>query len=135
MTTYIQLEDGRVFSTTNGLFDYILECTAQHLEGRTECPELRDWLLDQRCDVLGPGVGYLDLRELSPIATCAFRSACTSAYRALMSQQDPASWLEKFSVLFKMWESMDRGEPPEALTSDFWQLTPFSGERKGPGWL
>jgi hypothetical protein len=70
MTTHITLEDGRIFGTSNGVFDALLECAAKELESRPDTVNgLREWLLDQRCEVQGPGVGYLDLRELAPRAS------------------------------------------------------------------
>lgn len=69
MSTYITLEDGRVLATSNGVFDAIIERAATELERRGDSLDgLVEWLLEQRCEVQGPGVGYLDLRELSPMA-------------------------------------------------------------------
>lgn len=135
MTTLITLEDGRILGTSNGQFDDILERAAKQLERRTDAVDgLREWLLDQRCEVRGPGVGYLDLRELSPRASSQFKSACISAYNAMRLESSPVPWLDKFALLMDMWISMEKGEPPEALTSPHWRMSPCSGDRLGPGW-
>ena len=135
MSTYITLEDGRTLVTSNGIFDNILERTVKELERRTDGLDgLREWLLDQRCVVLGPGIGALDLRELSPRACSEFRSACISAYDKARLEASPMPWLDHFALLIKMWISMEKGEPPEALTSPHWLIHPCGGERRGPGW-
>jgi hypothetical protein len=135
MTTYIILEDGRILGTSNGGFDALVECAAKELESRTDAVDgLREWLLDQRCTVQGPGVGYLDLRELSPRASSQFKSACISAYDAMKLESTRVFWLDQLSLLVKMWISIEKGEPPEALTSPHWLIAPWSGNRRGPGW-
>ena len=95
---------------------------------------LGEWLLDQRCEVRGPGIGYLDLRELSPQASSQFMAACISAYDAMRLESSPVFWLDQLSRLVAMWASMEKGEPPEALTSPHWLIGPWSGDRRGPGW-
>jgi len=95
---------------------------------------LPEWLLDQRCVVQGPGIGYLDLRELSPRASSQFKSACISAYDAMRLESNPVLWLDRFSLLINMWVSMEKGEPPEALTDPHRLVHPGSGKRRGPGW-
>ena len=135
MVTTITLEDGRVLGTQNWVFDAILECATNELESRTDAVDgLREWLLDQRCAVNGPGVGYLDLRELSPRAASQFKSACLSAYDAMKLESSAVLWLDQFSLLIKMWISIEKGEPPDTLTSSVWLMGPWSGKRRGPGW-
>jgi len=135
MSTFITLEDGRILGTANWQFDALLECAAEELERRDDTVEgLREWLLDQRCCERGPGVGYLDLRELSPRASAQFKSACISAYDAMRLDPNPVPLLDLFSLLINMWVSMERGEPPEALTDPHWLIHPARGERRGPGW-
>ena len=135
MTTRITLEDGRILGTSNWAFDAILECAAKELKRRDDTADgLPEWLLDQRCVVRGPGIGYLDLRELSPRASSQFRSACISAYGAMRLDSSPVLWLDLFSLLINMWVSMEKGEPPEALTDPHWLIHPWSGKRRGPGW-
>jgi hypothetical protein len=135
MTTHITLEDGRVLGTSNSRFDAILESAAKELERRNDSVDgLREWLLDRRCEVQGPGVGYLDLRELSPVASSQFKGACLSAYDAMKAQTASKPLIEELSLLIDMWKSMEKGEPPEALTSPHYLIAPCGGERRGPGW-
>jgi hypothetical protein len=104
MTTLIVLEDGRILGTSNWAFDAILECAAKQLESRSDTVDgLPEWLLDQRCVVQGPGIGYLDLRELPPRASSQFKSACISAYDAMRHDSSPVLWLDLFSLLINMW--------------------------------
>jgi hypothetical protein len=112
MSTHLTLEDGRVLGATNGA----------------------EWLLEQRCEVLGPGIGYLDVRELSPRAAREFREAFTAACRAGDFTKSPELLRAEFSLLFDMWESIARGESPETLTSPHWLMMASSGARRGPGW-
>ena len=135
MATYIALEDGRILGTSDGVFDALIECAAKELERRPDVVDgLLEWLLNQRCGVQGFGVGYLDLRELSPRASSQFKSACISAYSVMGRAPNPVPWLDRFSLLIDMWASIDKGEPPEALTSPHWLMSPWSGDRRGPGW-
>ena len=134
MSTYIRLEDGRVWGTTNGLFDAVLEAAAAEIARRADSLDgLAEWLLAQRCEVLGAGVGHLDLREMSPRACVEFKRAVISA-REVLSRDLTAVGLEHLSVLMRMWDSIAQGEPPEALTSAHWRIVPHKGTRRGPGW-
>ena len=135
MSTYIALEDGRILGASNGLFDAILECAARQLESRCDAVDgFRDWLLDQRCEVQGPGIGHLDLRDLSPRARSQFRAACMAAYDVMKAEEPPVRWLDQLGLLIRMWASIDKGEPPEALTCSHWRIFPHDGDRRGPGW-
>jgi hypothetical protein len=135
MTTHITLEDGRVFGTSNGVYDEIIEWAAREMEKRPEGVEgLREWLLDQRCKVQGPGVGYLDLRELCSEAASEFRSAAIAGFKTLQEEGSSLPWAGRYSLLVKMWESIDRNEPPEALTCEWYLMSPYRGTRRGPGW-
>jgi hypothetical protein len=134
MTTTITLEDGRVFGASNSVFDSIIESAAKQLERRADPLEgLSEWLLDQRCEIQGPGVGSLDMRELSARARSEFREACFLAYKTLSDNPDQTALLSGFAILIEMWKSIDRGEPPEKLTSQNWRVSPPSGYRRGPG--
>ena len=109
MTTRITLEDGRILGTSNWAFDALLERAAKELERRDETADgLSEWLLDQRCVVRGPGIGYLDLRKLSPRASSQFKCACISAYGVMRIDSRPVPWLDLFSLLINMWVSMKR---------------------------
>jgi hypothetical protein len=135
MTTHITLEDGRVFGASNGIFDAIVEVVASELARRADSlPGLADWLLEQRCEVQGPGIGYLDVREFAPRAAREFKEAFHAAYDTADLAAIPEPLRARFSLLCEMWESIARGESPETLTSPHWLRRPPSGERRGPGW-
>jgi hypothetical protein len=136
MTTRIALEDGRILGTSNWAVDALLECAPKQLENRSDTVDgLPEWLLDQRCVVQGPGIGYLDLRKLSPRASSQFTvSLLASAYDAMRLDSDPVPWLDLFSLLINMRVAMERGEPAEALTEPHWLIHPWNGKRRGPGW-
>lgn len=129
------LADGRVLGLSSGAFDAIVELVAAELRDReTTLNGLPGWLLEQLCTVQGPGVGFLDLREPSPIAAKQFREAFFSAYRRIPRQQTAGPLLQKYALLVRMWECIARREPPEILASGTWKMAPSSGERRGPGW-
>ena len=93
MVTHITLEDGLILGTSNGVFDALLERAAKELESRTDAVDgLQEWLLHQRCEVRGRGVGCLDLRELSPRVSSQFKSDCISAYDAMRLESSPVLW-------------------------------------------
>lgn len=137
MSTYIVLEDGRVLGLSNGAFDGILEAVAGELDRSINSQsELASWLLDQRCEVQGLGIGSLDLRELSPVACKHFRVACDRVFRdQQLNEQASPKWLQDlFRQLFDMWASIARGEPPESLTCSWIKIFPANDTRVGPGW-
>ncbi len=123
MSTTITIEDGSILGLSNGGFDWIMELAAAALG--PEHAAMSAWLLDQRCDVRGPGVGYLDLQELSPSVCAAFRAACKLA----AEDADPriAPFLEQ---LLAMWRAADAGEPAEKHTSPNHGMRP-TGETEG----
>jgi len=137
MATFFVLEDGRIWGASNGVFDHALEMIAAVLEPDEAGRLLADWLLGQRCEVMGPGVGYLDLRELTPANAARISRAIGHAYkRACDYRGDDRLMplgLENFALLVRMTEAVERGEPPELLTSEAWRPFPTS-ERSGPGW-
>src|SRR5688572_20604712 len=86
-----------------------LESAAEELERNSSSLDgLASWLLEQRTEIQGPGVGYLDTRELSPRAAEEFQSACMAAF-ARLSSGAPPPWLEKFGELLAMWTSIAAG--------------------------
>ena len=135
MSTHIALEDGRVLGVTNGTLDVFLELVADHLKRQPQSlTGLAEWLLDQRCEVQGPGIGYLDLRELCPGARVQIRDAFLTAHAAFLAVASTELLRSQFATLAAMWHSIARGEPPEALTSTFWLMSPQAREQRGPGW-
>ena len=135
MSTHIVLEDGRVLPVKDGGFDMILEHAAEQLQKRGDSSGFGEWLLEQRCEVQGVGVGYLDVRELVPVAAAQFRQACTSAHTHLLNSPSELGWFSSLELLMRMWQSIDAGEPPEALTSPYHSVVKSAPERRrGPGW-
>ncbi|MEM7232866.1 MAG: hypothetical protein AAF517_11850 [Planctomycetota bacterium] len=132
MTTLLTLEDGRILGCRNGVFDRILELVADELGPG----EFATWLLDNRCAVLGPGIGYLDLRELSEESQTQFQTAARSVAATLASdpQAQPKAIVSAFAELEEMWVSIGKDRPPEARTSAHWKLHPPIFARRGPGW-
>jgi hypothetical protein len=138
VAAFIDLDDGRTWRAANWAYDAVVEAIAGVLN-RTELErELAAWLRSQTCRVCGPGLGSVDVRELSPACRAAFREAAGRAYRTAESAggegwHDPTffpGWLVKFKELLRMWEAIDRGEPP-AIGG---QCAEPTGRRVGPGW-
>jgi hypothetical protein len=142
MSTLFVLSDGRIWGCTNGEHDLLVELVAETILKEEKDAALSDWLLAQRCQVQGPGVGYVDLRELTlkvqeQIVAAIPKAVVLARVRGPAPGVDPsrfASFIEHLELLNQMVESMKRGEPPEALTASWWKLHPPTGERKGPGW-
>lgn len=141
MGGFIILEDGRGCAPASWAYDAIVRSVVDELVRTDEERRLGQWLQEQLCEVLGPGMGFVDVRELSPLNRRIFREACQRAFLTEESKGsagwfDPSAfpvWLERFRKLIKMWESIDRGEPPAALT-DLREPDPPRGRKSGPGW-
>ena len=134
MSTHIVLEDGRVLPVKDGRLTLILEHAAGQLQKRGDSLGFGEWLLEQRCAMQGVGVGYLDVRELTPVAAAQFRQACTSAHVHLLNEPNKLGWFSSLELLMRMWQSIDAGEPPEVLTSPYHSVVKSAPERRGPGW-
>ena len=134
MSTLFVLADGRIWGSSNSTYDYLLERIVEVLSG-DECErDLADWLLAQRCEVQGPGVGYVDLRELAPSVRERITAAIPSAVAMARQREHTPILMERLELLLRMVESFERGEPPETLTSPHWQLHPPSERQRGPRW-
>jgi hypothetical protein len=133
MSTLFILADGRIWGTSNGSYDYLLELIAEVLSPDGRDRDLADWLLAQRCEVQGPGVGHVDLRELAPRARERITAAIPNAVAIARRRKHTPILMESLELMLRMVESFERGEPPERLTSPHWRLHP-PGERRGPGW-
>jgi hypothetical protein len=153
MSTYIALQDGRVWGASNGAYDGVLEALAEQVGTDEYGRELAAWLLDQRCEVCGPGVGWVDLRWLTDEARTRIVAAIPDAFRQeqrVHPGPERKLYLDSFAELIRMQESIARGEPPEALTSSWLTLdsSDWREERdrceqempdlwrqlRGPGW-
>ena len=121
MTTTIVLDDGRVWGHQNWAFDSAIEAIAAVIGRDPSGHELSAWLLEQRCAIQGPGIGYIDTRELTPDNRARFRAAIPVAFAEVRARggahwHDPSSflaWVDSFERLLQMVESIARGEPPE----------------------
>lgn len=142
MAGFIVLKDGRAYAANNWSYDAVIERIARALPGTDAGRALSDWLMDQRCVIRGPGLGSVDLRELSPgdqrlFVEAVERAIITTEQEGPEGWCDPAfypGWLERFQDLLKMIASIHRGEPPTAFNPHMMDVIPPSGERAGPGW-
>ena len=116
--------------------------------------ELAQWLLEQRSVICGPGMGYVDVRELTPqneklfIQGCrqGFKLACKKAEEHSKFEQKSIAreelynsmtmaWIiEPFALLLLMIDAMEQGEPPMALNPHMRDIIKPTGEKRGPGW-
>ena len=141
MSTLITLPDGRSWWAANWAYDAVIRRIADQLERLPYEGELASWLRRQTCEEMGPGIGYVDVRELTPRNQLLFRQAAQQAFRHAILEgavgwHDPsffAGWLQGFRRLLRMWKAVDRGEPPGMLGDSPERLEP-SGLRSGPGW-
>ncbi len=143
MSTFITLGDGRSWLERDWVYDAILRAVARELPNNDEGRALAAWLLEQQCFEQGPGIGYLDLRELTPtnqrlIIECLRLALGRARSEGPLGWNDPSAfsaWLRSFDFLLRLVESVEHGEPPEALSDpNVNGLMPPTGERHGPGW-
>jgi hypothetical protein len=115
-----------------------LGSSPQDIEGQP----LATWLLDQQCSEQGPGIGYLDLREVTPENQRRIIDGLHLALRQARSEgplgwSDPSAfdaWLSSFDFLLRLVDSVERGEAPDAVSDpNVRLLMPPTGERRGPG--
>ncbi len=141
MSAFIALPDGRSWWAANWAYDAVVERIADQLNGAEEELRLADWLRQQTCWVHGPGLGSVDVRELTPRNQQLFRAAAQRAFRQAtldgsVGWHDPSffpGWLTGFRRLLRMWKAIDRGEPMGRLGDSSQPMEP-SGLRVGPGW-
>ena len=119
MSTFIDLQDGCSWWAANWAYDAVIEMIADELTGSELETELAVFLRTQTCTECGPGLGSIDLRELTEQCRIAF---CESARRALQtattrggsSWQQPEffpKWLAKFEELVEMMDTAERDKP------------------------
>lgn len=141
MAGFIVLDDGRAFAPSSEVLDASIEAITAELDlaGSGSAAELAGWLRGRLLDSGGPELGEFDVRELTAENRELFRQAaeraCQRARAAAVSGTTKAqrAWLSEFGRLMRMWRSIDRGQPPEAL-GDLGTALPASGTRSGPGW-
>jgi hypothetical protein len=142
MTTFFTLNDGRSWLHQNWAYDAVLESIADVLDEDAGGRELAAWLRDQRCLVQGPGVGSVDLRELTVenqrrIVGAVPRALEMARAKGPKGWHDPSyfpAWLSSFELLARMVEAVERGEPPGEPMHGVRGLLPPTGLRSGPGW-
>ena len=141
MSAFIALDDGRSWWAANWAYDAVIDEIANQLNGTDAERVMAAWLREQTCFVNGPGLGSVDVRELTSQNQQLFRAAAKRAFRlAVLSGpagwHDPSffpGWLTVFRRLLRMWKAIDRGEPPGQLNDSRECMEP-SGRKAGPGW-
>lgn len=141
MSAYIALDDGRSWWAANWAYDAVIEGIASELDRNEPERKLADWVRHQTCRNCGPGLGSIDVRELSPASRSAFRGAAQRAFRSAIFEgpagwNDPSfypGWLSRFRRLLRMWKAIDRGESPDQLSDSLECMEP-TGRKLGPGW-
>lgn len=137
MSTYIDLDDGRSWWAANWAYDAVIESIAAELHSSTLEREFAAWLRTKTCLECGPGLGSLDVRELSPACRLAFCKATRRALENAATQggsewQQPEffpGWITKFRELVSMMDAIDRREPAPVDA----HLVEPTGRRVGPG--
>ena len=134
MSGFIVLNDGRAWTSSNDGFDTVIEHIADYVAQVNQAHALRSWLLDQRSSVLGPGLGAIDVRELTPHN----QEVILDAIEAVCGQQELAADLthreDMVRLLAAMVRSYRNGEPPSALNPLMKGILPPTEDRSGPGW-
>jgi hypothetical protein len=141
MSTCIVLPDGRMRWASNWAYDSVIWGIADQLDRHPEGGGLAAWLRDQACFEQGPGIGTVDIRELTPRNQQLFRWGARLAFRRAILD-GPAgwhdltrfpAWLAGFQRLLRMWKAVDRREPP-GLLGELQAVRDPTGVRSGPGW-
>jgi hypothetical protein len=141
MSTCIVLPDGRIWWASNWAYDSAIWRIADQLDHHPEGVELAAWLRGQTCYEQGPGIGAVDVRELTPRNQQLFRWGARQAFRRAILDgpagwHDPTrfpAWLAGFQRLLRVWNAVDRREPPGLLGEPKAIVDP-TGARSGPGW-
>ena len=142
MGGYIALPDGRSWWAANWVYDGLVTRLATELDRSAEGQELAAWVRTRTSEEMGgPGLGYIDVRELTLANQSLFRRAAQQSFRREKlagpgPRSDPeffASFLNQFRRLLRMWKAVDRREPLGKLGDSPEPMEP-SGERSGPGW-
>jgi len=128
VSTFLVLSDGRAWITSNGIYDTLIESIVEGLVAENGPGPLAAWLLEQRCLVQGPGVGYLDLRELAPPGRQEVERALRPAL-ARLAQSPNQMVATSVAVLEAMLTRPDAVDPNVRGGR-----LPATDCRKGPGW-
>jgi hypothetical protein len=112
----ITLDDGRTLARSSIGVAGVLSLVAKHLPDGHQ--HFRKWLLD--VSNRPNGFASIDLRGLPELERQAFHTGVHTAYAQTIGIGlviGPESWaLRGIDALRAMLQSMERGEPPEALT-------------------
>jgi hypothetical protein len=139
---FIILSDGRAYAAANWAYDRTVEAIVESLPDTPAGQAIGDWLLQRRCTVKGPGLGSVDVRELTPANQELFLAAVEDAY-AVQKDRGPdgwtspdfwSGWIGRFADLVKMIQCVRDGEPPDQFNPHMTGIVPPSGRRDGPGW-
>lgn len=134
MSGFIVLNDGRAWSSSNEGFDAVITSLAEYIKAVANDLELYSWLLEQRSIVLGPGLGGLDLRELTPRNQELILDAVENVCGGIDLEGDLIHWEKSVRLLAAMVRSYKNGEPPSALNPQMKDVLPSTNKRSGPGW-
>jgi hypothetical protein len=141
MSAFIALDDGRSWWAANWAYDSVIEKIANQLHTTEAERALASWLREQTCIVNGPGLGSVDVRELTAANRQMFRLAaqrafCLAVRAGSAGWHDPSyfpGWIAGFRRLLRMWKAIDRGEPP-GKHDDSHACMKLTGKQVGPGW-
>lgn len=142
MGGFIILDDGRAWAATNWAYDAAIRYIAEALPDSERARELSEWLLQQTSEVQGMGLGSIDIRELTAENRTLFVEAIRRATRRIEERgaegwNDPSYfpvWKERFEVLLKLIESVEKGEPATIYNPHMRDIIPATGKQAGPGW-
>lgn len=116
MAAFIVLDDGRILWRSNLTLSSLYYLIANEVP--TEYQDLKRWLIDMS-NRPAPFLD-IDIRGLEPEYRKVFYSSAQAAQKKL-DQREPKiteGSAEALSVLLKMKESIDNGEPPLSLSDD-----------------
>lgn len=142
MAGFIIINDGRAVAPSNWGFDRMMEEIVKSLPNNENSADFKDWLLNQRNCICGPGLGSVDVRELTPENQELFWDAVIDAIHRCKAEggegwHDPnfySSWMEMFSNLLAFRESYLDGEDPDAFNPYLKSVIPPTNNKSGPGW-
>lgn len=134
MSGFIVFNDGRAWSSSNDGFDTVLYALAEYTRAVKKEYDLHSWLLDQRSIVLGPGLGGVDLRELTPHNQELILEAMENVCGVNELPEELVNWAKGVRLLVAMARSYRDGEPPESLNPLMKAIVPPTGRHSGPGW-
>jgi len=134
MSGFIILNDGRAWTASDRAFDAIMEALAETILDSGTGNALASWLLDQRSLLKGPGMGSVDLRELTPANQERLLATIEFVCNVPKLTENLSAWSDKVHLLVRMVEAFKQGEPPMLLNPDMKDLVPPTRRRAGPGW-